>query len=148
MRQSAEHVATALQTYSTGRFVEMFEIHYGQKPVFIRGYAGNALSLGEPLRSLVARGGRDMHLSAGRRAWRAGVSEYPTCHAVVVGEQPHEGCDVCSLLAALDEITAVDGEGRPLHDQAEMYQIADDALSSATNQPEHTPGEHGKAGRP
>jgi hypothetical protein len=59
------------------------------------------------------------------------VSEFPTCHAVVVGDQPHEDCDVCTLLTALDEITAVDGEGRPLHDQAAMYQLADDALSVA-----------------
>jgi hypothetical protein len=67
------------------------------------------------------------------------MSEYPTCHAVVVGGQPHKDCDVCSLLAVLDEITAVDSEGRPLHDQAAMYQLADDALVAATNQEAQRP---------
>lgn len=70
------------------------------------------------------------------------MSGYPTCHAVVVGDQPHEDCDVCTLLAALDEITAVDGEGRPLHDQVAMYQLADDALADALNQPGASNAKH------
>lgn len=62
------------------------------------------------------------------------MDEYPTCHAVVVGEQPHEGCDVCSLLAVLDAITAVDSAGIPLLGHAEMYQLAADELAAALDE--------------
>lgn len=56
-------------------------------------------------------------------------SEYPTGHWTVVGQQPHEGCEVCDLLDVLAAITEVDGEGTPIHDQTAMYQMAADALN-------------------
>jgi hypothetical protein len=62
MARAMEHVASAMQTYSTGSLVKWFEIrHYGEIPVFLRGYAGGSYSLGGTLRSLIERGGRDMH---------------------------------------------------------------------------------------
>jgi hypothetical protein len=61
-------------------------------------------------------------------------------HKVVVGDQPHDGCDVCDLRNALKEITAVDGEGTPIHDRIAMYQIAADALDTAQTGKEQSDG--------
>lgn len=49
-------------------------------------------------------------------------------HAVVCGPVPHEGCDVCDLVAALDRIVQVDSAGTPIYSQVAMYQFATDAL--------------------
>lgn len=58
-------VATTLYTFPERGFVQALAVlHYGHEPLFVRGYAGNTYGLGDTLRSLLARGGRDVEAVA------------------------------------------------------------------------------------